>query len=148
MRKGLCPRMKIDTIKSTARSAPARKGGRSRGATGQSFSDHLATEDAAPGAGVAAPPATAKVLLSLQEVPARTEKRRGPAEERGGRILDRLDELRLALLAGTLSRPALLDLARSVAGERGRIDDPRLGQVLDEIELRARVELAKYTAAG
>ena len=40
----------------------------------------------------------------------------------------------------------LADLARTVRDTRAAVDDPRLSGVLDEIELRARVELAKLEA--
>jgi hypothetical protein len=58
-------------------------------------------------------------------------------------LLDRLDELRLGLLGGRLSMAALERLTLLVAENRGKVDDPRLTQILDEIEVRAAVELAK-----
>ena len=84
-------------------------------------------------------------LLSLQEVPdPATGRRRAVA--RGTDLLDALDELRLAILAGVLPRARLEALAR-LAAERGpMVDDPRLAEVLAEIELRAAVELAKLSA--
>ena len=51
--------------------------------------------------------------------------------------------LRDGLLAGTLPREALVRLAQLVRTRGAEIDDPRLKDVLDEIELRAEVELAK-----
>lgn len=80
-------------------------------------------------------------LLAAQEVGAdETERRRGHA------VLDRLDELRLGLLAGGLSRRSLERLGALVAAERARAVDPRLAQILDEIDLRAKVELAKHAS--
>jgi hypothetical protein len=58
-------------------------------------------------------------------------------------MLDRLDEIRHGLLTGTLSRARLGELNDLVREQRGAVGDPGLAQVLDEIELRARVELAK-----
>ena len=80
-------------------------------------------------------------LLAAQEVGAdETERRRGHA------VLDHLEELRLGLLAGGLSRRSLERLGALVAAERARTVDPRLAQVLDEIDLRAKVELAKHAS--
>jgi hypothetical protein len=54
----------------------------------------------------------------------------------------------LALLAGSLSPGQISELQRVVSTERGLVTDPRLLAVLDEIDLRARVELAKLTQSS
>ncbi|MCH9020057.1 MAG: hypothetical protein IIA73_06805 [Proteobacteria bacterium] len=58
-------------------------------------------------------------------------------------MLDRLDEIRHALLFGAIPRHRLLALQREVREKRVAVADPRLNQLLDEIDLRAAVELAK-----
>ena len=55
-----------------------------------------------------------------------------------------MDELKVDLLTGALSRDKLLKLAQAVNTRRAEISDPKLGALLDEIDLRAQVELAKY----
>ena len=72
------------------------------------------------------------------------EARRRMAQ-RGEEILARLDELRHGLLLGSVSKERLLDIARMVRQKRETGADPRLSAILDEIELRAQVELAKLT---
>ncbi len=64
---------------------------------------------------------------------------------RGEDILDRLDELRHALLMGVVPKERLIQLAQMVPrpARPGRRSAP--GCVLDEIELRAEVELAKLS---
>ncbi|HYC15471.1 MAG TPA: flagellar assembly protein FliX [Stellaceae bacterium] len=52
------------------------------------------------------------------------------------------------MLGGGLSPARVAELQRVAQSERGRIDDPRLLAVLDEIDLRAQVELAKLTVAA
>jgi hypothetical protein len=64
---------------------------------------------------------------------------------RAGRILDVLDQVKLALLDGRLSLAQLNQLRRAVRDERDFTGDPGLEGVLDEIELRAAVELAKLS---
>ena len=59
-------------------------------------------------------------------------------------ILDRLEDLRIELLTGAITREKLMQLTQVVSARRGQVTDPRLGEVLDEIDLRAQVELAKY----
>ena len=85
-------------------------------------------------------------LMALQEVDGPLERRR-KAVRRAGRILDVLDEMKMALLDGRASPVAAQKLAAAVREERSMIEDPRLSGVLDEIETRALVELAKLEMA-
>jgi len=85
-------------------------------------------------------------LLALQAVSSPLERRRR-AVRRAGRILDVLDDLKLALLSGDLSPVALDRLVVAVREQRENADDPRLEAVLNEIETRAAVEIAKLEMA-
>lgn len=89
---------------------------------------------------------TVSALLALQGVedPMQRKKR---AVGRASRILDMLDALKVAILDGEASPQTLDNLARAVREERTSTDDPRLEAVLNEIETRAAVELAKLGAA-
>ena len=124
------------------RRAAARRDGKTAAAAEPSFASALDGEAASP---PAAPPTTAGTvsgLLTVQEVPDQFGRRRR-AVQRGDAMLDRLDELRLGLLAGRLPRQRLDELAQLARTARDTVDDPRLALVLDEIELRVAVELAK-----
>jgi hypothetical protein len=81
-------------------------------------------------------------LIAVQEVSAYAGGRTA-ARQRGEEMLDKLDELRLGLLAGGLPAATVERLADLAAAERGDVNDPRLAEILDEIEVRAAVELAK-----
>ena len=63
----------------------------------------------------------------------------------GTDILDRLDEIRDQILAGAVSKNRLENLAQTLRQRRDKVDDPQLIALIDEIELRAEVELAKLT---
>jgi hypothetical protein len=65
----------------------------------------------------------------------------------GQNLLDMLDQLRDGLLAGTIPRATLSRLATAVSRKQDTFVDPKLQGVLDEIDLRARVELAKLEQA-
>lgn len=112
------------------------------GTSGEKFAAALAGDQ--PAAPAAPPPAVSAVdvLLSAQEVPDALAGRRR-AMQRGNTLLDRLEELRLALLAGVLPRERLDELVRLARTARETIDDPRLTEILNEIDLRVAVELAK-----
>lgn len=130
------------------RSQPLRRVGRTGNGSATDFAQHLSTgesEQAPTSAPVTGPSSVGAVdsLLALQEVgDAATGRSKGL--KRASDLLDHLDEIRYGLLMGGLSKDSLQDLARSVRQQRATVDDPRLAEVLDEIELRAAVELAKY----
>jgi hypothetical protein len=86
-------------------------------------------------------------LLALQETLSPLERRRR-AVARAGRVLDLLDAVKLAILDGEISGESLERLRQSLAETRAATDDPKLEGVLDEIETRAAVELAKREVAG
>jgi hypothetical protein len=79
-------------------------------------------------------------LIALQGIEDPLERRRR-AVKHGRRALDALDELKLALLSGTLESSALLHL-KTVAADL-KEGSEKLDRVLGEIELRVAVELAK-----
>jgi hypothetical protein len=85
-------------------------------------------------------------LMALQGVESATERRRRSIR-RGRGLLDRLDDLKLAMLGGDNDAEALERLSRSLREERPE-DTPEdqsggLSGLLDQIDLRAAVELAK-----
>ena len=85
---------------------------------------------------------TMSALLALQGVDDPLQKRRRMVG-RAGRILDLLDELKLGLIEGKASSGTLDRLVIAVREERASTEDPMLDAVLDQIETRAAVELAK-----
>jgi hypothetical protein len=81
-------------------------------------------------------------MLALQSVEDPTARRRRLVR-RGRSLLDALDSLKVGLLDGSVSAEEIALLSRLVKEGRDRADDPRLDSLLDEIDLRAAVELAK-----
>ena len=94
----------------------------------------------------AAPLSSLDALIALQAYPSGGERRKR-AVRRASRILDHLDAMKLALLEGTPDAASLTALAEAVREARDETSDPRLEEVLNEIETRAAVELAKREAA-
>jgi len=84
------------------------------------------------------------VLLGVQEVEdpaARAARQR--MKVRADSILKELDKLKVSLLTGGLTVGQVVDIADVVASHREKILDPRLTVILDEIDLRAQIEIAK-----
>jgi hypothetical protein len=134
--------MKIDGVTPLRPATTARRTERTGGANG-TFSAHLETGEAAH-VGASAGPALTRVdaLLSLQEVPDALHSRRR-AVRRGTDLLDQLEEIRDGLLMGAIPVNRLKTLAHMLKAERAATADPRLASLMDEIELRCAVELAK-----
>ena len=65
------------------------------------------------------------------------------ASSRAALILDRLEDIRQGLLIGAISKPRLEELAGTIKETRESALDPEMSDILDEIELRAKIELAK-----
>ena len=124
---------------------PAPAGGSpQRAPAGGGFAPATATAaSAAPArAGAMGPLAGLDSLLALQAQGGPLDRRRRQVA-RAGRLLDGLDAVRLSLLDGSPAGGALQALARAVSQAREGVDEAGLCEVLDAIETRAAVELAK-----
>lgn len=100
-------------------------------------SSSSATLQAGPVAGIDA-------LLALQEVDnIDVNARRKQAITHGDDILDVLEKLKVALLSGNISQSQLISLKKLIEQRPDYNEDPNLKDLLDHIDLRARVELAK-----
>jgi hypothetical protein len=131
-------------IENTARSSSvSARSGVSRGATSGGF--FIAEEPAVAHASAAtptAPTAGIDALLALQAVedPLFAKKK---AIRRGNALLDTLDTIKADLLLGQVSEGRLNQLM-ALLGQARQRGLAELDPILDDIELRARVELAKF----
>ncbi len=134
--------MKIGNV-SSPRTSATKRGERSGPAKAGGFAQALGSEKATPASlESAAPLGALDALVALQEVDDPTQGR-AKAQQRGEDLLERLDSLRMGLLLGRVSISELERLSQMVNRETAATADPRLREVLNEIELRAAVELAK-----
>jgi hypothetical protein len=85
-------------------------------------------------------------LLALQGVEDPAERRRR-ATRRADDLLAQLDELRQSMLGPGVTRLQVARLAQTLREQRDAVDDPALEALLDDVELRAEVELAKLERA-
>jgi hypothetical protein len=132
--------MKVDPT-GKARSAEVRRADKAKSGKAGEFSRllDLGESDDVRGPAAAAP---LEPLVKIQEVDDRQDRQ---SRQRGEEILARLEELRLGLLEGRIPRERLDGLVQLCEQQRGKVTDPRLAEILDEIDLRARVELAKLS---
>lgn len=85
-------------------------------------------------------------ILALQEI-SEEERKRERAVKHGKDMLESLEKLRRQLLMGEIPHHMLGELAQKLAEQKQEIADPRLMDVLEDIELRVAVELAKLEMA-
>lgn len=117
--------------------------------SGGVFSAYLSETDdgAAPNVGAPAGVGGIEALLMAQAVGDATgdngRKRRAAA--RGNDILDRLEDLRAEILTGSVPKSKLIELAQMLRDKRETGLDDGLNAILDDIELRAEIELAKLS---
>jgi Class II flagellar assembly regulator len=137
--------MKISQTGSGAPANRSRKTGRAAGAgAADAFKSHILDDTASSASGAStSPPLTAlSNLLAIQETPDPTSERRR-ALLQGDTLLDELTELQVGLVQGWVSEDTLRRVSHLLNRPRPDLDDKALSQVLDEIEVRAAVELAK-----
>lgn len=146
--------MKVSGSKGTTSGASTRKT-TGNGGSGQGFANAMRSsgqgaERVAGSGGLHAPSSVNALdaLLALQQSGDALDSPRKRSVARAKTLLDQLERVRNALLGGGLPASQLAQLVDVVGKQREEIDDPALSEVLDEIELRARVELAKLDVAG
>ncbi|MEX0583813.1 MAG: flagellar assembly protein FliX [Sneathiella sp.] len=128
-----------------ASSASGSKGGKAAQKSGAKFSVESEPVESAAAGGVASssPISSIEALVALQgfDDEPRNNKR---AIAKGEDLLARLETLRDGMLSGTLSVDKLKQLQETLSGYKTDGADPELKQIINEIEVRAAVELAKF----
>lgn len=89
--------------------------------------------------------AVGQILAVQQAADATDHRSRGLLMNHGNDLLDRLEQLRMSVLTGAISKDKLQELARTMRERKMQSDDPRLNDLVAEIELRVEVEIAKLT---
>jgi len=134
-------------VGATGRAGGSAPSAKTPAGSGFSVGTASTSRETAPSARLSGPTGVNSVdaLLALQQMDGPVERRRR-AVRRASRILDVLDDVKVALLEGGLDAGPLSKLVEALREERARTEDPALEGVLDEIETRAAVELAKREA--
>jgi hypothetical protein len=120
------------------------RSGNARG-TGSGAAFHIGESGAAPRAtatAAAAPATGIGALLALQAADDPLQGGRKKQVRRGRSLLDTLDALKADLITGRLGE-GHLDQLLTLIGQARERTEPGLDALLEDIELRARVELAK-----
>ena len=115
-----------------------------------SFADSLRETQVGSGIGAStetAPVSASDAMLAAQSVGDVTDD--APTRRRLLRfaddVLDRLDQVQVGILMGRFPKDQLAELAQRLRQKRNESTDPRLNEIIQEIELRAEVEIAKLS---
>ena len=123
--------------------------GKKRGSDKVGFGKALSTGETsqpAPASGTS-PLTSVNSLLSLQEMPTSSDGRsKGLA--RAEDMLEHLEIIRHGLLAGQIPFSKLKDVVTVISNQRSLSNDSTLDKILDDVELRVKVELAKLEMYG
>lgn len=122
---------------------------RREGTSATSFSSFLSSASAPSSSSAASEVnATAALsgLLALQEI-SEEERKKERLVKQAKDMLDSLERLRQQLLMGEIPADMLSELSRKLSEEKQQVSDPKLMIVIEDIELRLAVEMAKLEMA-
>lgn len=115
---------------------------------GESFSAYLSQsmKSASQQVGSASGISVADAIFATQMVNGEEEREiRKKLLKRGQTLIEKLEELREGLLLGYVSVDELINISRMIKETPVQSSDPKLQELMAEIELRVEVELAKLT---
>ena len=139
--------MQTPSIGRAAQTNSAKRKAASSASAASDFAQHVGTisTPAINQARELSPTASLAAILGAQEIDADEGGRRGAARRYGSDLLDRLSELRIEILDGRVSPSRLAVLGQALRDGRRRCGDAGLDAILEELELRVEVEIAKLT---
>ena len=116
--------------------------------SGESFSAYLneTMKSKSNQVGASSGISVADAIFATQMVDGEEEREiRKKLLKRGQTLLEKLEEIRDALLVGYISKNELINISRMIKEKQQNSNDERLQEIMAEIELRVEVELAKLT---
>lgn len=136
----------VGNIKKTDKLNTSPKAAKS--ASGSSFASYLSQNISKPDQAVGGPSSisVADAIFSTQMVGSEEEREiKKKLIKRSSDLIDKLEEIRDGIIMGYISKDKLIEISRFVKEKRFETDDERLNTIIEEIELRVEVELAKLT---
>lgn len=137
--------MQIEGPKRTDATGKTDKTRKTTGTGGTSFREMLTDPMGVEAASAPVAVAGVNLFAALQAAEHATDQeQRRRALEDADDLLNELEDLRIGLLLGSYTVNQLRNLASRLTRQRAMINDAALLSLLDDIQLRAAVELAKY----
>lgn len=82
-------------------------------------------------------------LFIIQEIDEADKHAKKKLIKRAETLIEKLEKIREALLFGTISKDELIKTAQFLRERKEIVQDKKLSEIIEEIELRVEVELAK-----
>ena len=133
--------MKVDQTRRNSLASVKRSSG-NRGVESSDFDSLLISEQKIDSVAATNRISSVDSVLALQEITGDNPDERG-AKSRANLILDKLEDIRMGLLMGQIPKSNLEELSKILIVARENSIDSNLLQVIEDIELRAKIELAK-----
>ena len=141
--------MKIGDINPVGKAAGIKKKGKSSSSGGFSLlvGEDEQSENSVPTVSGAGPIASLDSILATQSVSYDQENIKRQIKH-GDDLLNYLEEVRMDLLSGNINPGTVKQLAKEARQQNNLDEDPKLTEIINEIETRAEVELAKIEYFG
>ena len=133
--------MKVDQTRRNSLAGVKRSSG-SRGVESSDFDSLLISEQKIDSVAASNRISSVDAVVALQEITGDNTDERG-AKNRANLILDKLEDIRMGLLVGQIPKSNLEDLSKILIVARENSIDANLLEIIEDIELRAKIELAK-----
>jgi hypothetical protein len=114
----------------------------SRGAKSSNFDSLLISEQKIDPVASTNRISSVDAVVAMQEITDDNKEERN-AKNRANSILDKLEDIRMGLLLGQIPKSKLEELSKILKVARENSVDSNLLEIIDDIELRAKIELAK-----
>ena len=119
-----------------------------KSSSGADFSSYLREtlkSDNAPVSGVGGISVSEAVFAAQLADNIEEKEKKKKLIKRGNFLIEKLEDIRQALLNGYISMNKLIEISRFVKEQKFDCNDVKLMEIITEIELRVEVELAKLT---
>ena len=133
--------MKVDQTRRNSLAGVKRSSG-SRGVASSDFDSLLISEQKIDAVAASNRISSVDAVVALQEITGDNTDERG-AKNRANLILDKLEDIRMGLLMGQIPKSNLEELSKILIVARENSIDANLLEIIEDIELRAKIELAK-----
>ena len=133
--------MKVDQTRRNSLAGVKRSSG-SRGVASSDFESLLISEQKIDAVAATNRISSVDAVVALQEITGDNTDERG-AKNRANLILDKLEDIRMGLLVGQIPKSNLEELSKILIVARENSIDSSLLEIIGDIELRAKIELAK-----
>ena len=133
--------MKVDQTRRNSL-AGVKRSGANRGVVSSDFDSLLISEQKIDAVAANNRISSVDAVVALQEITGDDTDEKG-AKNRANFILDKLEDIRMGLLMGQIPKSNLEDLSKILIVARKNSIDSNLLEIIEDIELRAKIELAK-----